>query len=338
MEPVRISADGKGFVLAVSGKPFRLWGVNYDHDESGRLIEDYWHTDWSTVEADFAEIQALGANVVRIHLQLAKFMKSPDEANPDNLKKLGDLIRLAERTGLYLDLTGLGCYHKNDVPAWYDDLDETRRWLVQARFWKAVAAVGAQSPAVFCYDLMNEPIVGGAKSEKDWLAGELAGKHFVQFITLDLGRRERPDVARQWIAQLVAAIRKHDRQRMITVGLVPWSLDRPGLTSGFVPEKVAGELDFVAVHVYPQSGKLDEAIETIKAFAAAGKPVLVEETFPLTCSPGELEQVMDKSSDFTAGWVGFYWGQTAAEARQAKTIAGEITAAWLELFQRKAAR
>jgi hypothetical protein len=57
-----------------------------------------------------------------------------------------------------------------------------------------------------------------------------------------------------------------------------------------VPEKIAGELDFLAVHIYPESRKLDEAVETIKAFAAAGKPVLVEETFPLKCSAKDLER------------------------------------------------
>ena len=33
--------------------------------------------------------------------------------------------RWPRRHGLYLDLTGLGCYHKKDVPAWYDKLAET---------------------------------------------------------------------------------------------------------------------------------------------------------------------------------------------------------------------
>ena len=43
------------------------------------------------------------------------------------------------REKLYLDLTGLGCYHKKDVPAWYDKLSESDRWDAQARFWEAVA-------------------------------------------------------------------------------------------------------------------------------------------------------------------------------------------------------
>ncbi len=327
---IRVSSDGRGFVLTDSGKPFRPWGVNYDHDGQGRLLEDYWTDEWPTVEADFAEIKALGANVVRIHLQFGRFMRSPTESNADALKQLARLVALAEQTGVYLDLTGLACYHKADVPPWYDALSEQGRWQAQAAFWEAIAATCSKSPAIFCYDLMNEPVVPGGGKRDDWLGPAFAGKHFVQFITLDLAGRQRTDVAREWIERLVAAIRRHDERHLITVGLVNWSLDRPGLTSGFVPGKVAAKLDFIAVHVYPERGKLEKAQETLAGFQI-GKPVVVEETFPLKCSAAELEEFIEANND-VAGWISFYWGQTAAECRAAKTIAGAITADWLETF------
>ena len=141
LEWIKVSSDNKEFVRARSGEPFVVWGVNYDHDRGGALLEDYWRDDWKTVVEDFKEIKALGANVVRIHLQLGRYMKTaklPDEAN---LEQLAKLLKLAERTGLYIDLTGLGCYHKQDVPKWYDKLEESERWKVQARFWQAVAKV-----------------------------------------------------------------------------------------------------------------------------------------------------------------------------------------------------
>ena len=81
---------------------------------------------------------------------------------------------------------------------------------------------------------MNEPVVpGGQRKPGDWLGPPFAGKHFVQVITLDQRGRPRPEIAREWIHGLVQAIRKHDRKHLVTVGLVDWSLDRPGLTSGF---------------------------------------------------------------------------------------------------------
>ncbi len=332
MDRVAVSDDRSGFVLRPSGKPFIPWGFNYDHDEAGRLIEDYWEQEWPKVEADFGEMKALGANVVRIHLQLGKFLDAADRPNPKALDRLGKLLDLAERTGLYLDLTGLGCYHKRDVPVWYDALSEADRWAAQARFWTAVAGRCKASPAVFCYDLMNEPVVpGGKRAPGEWLGGDFAGKHFVQFITLDQKDRPRPEIARLWVETLAKAIREVDREQLITVGLVAWSLDRPGLTSGFVPKTIAGELDFLCVHIYPERGKVDQAIATLKGFAI-GKPVVIEETFPLKCSGEEFARFIRESRGVASGWVGFYWGKTTDELRAGKTIADAIMLGWLEFF------
>src|SRR5262249_37029881 len=183
------------------------------------------------------------------------------------------------------------------------------RWDVQARFWQAVASRCATSPAVFCYDLMNEPVVpGGRRKDGDWFGPAFGDKYFIQFITLDQQNRPRPDIARAWIQHLVAAIRQLDQRRLVTVGLVHWSLDRKGLTSGFVPDKVVADLDFLCVHLYPEAKKLDEALETLKGFGV-GKPVVVEETFPLRCSPKELDQLIRRSDKDAAGWISFYWGQ-----------------------------
>ncbi len=338
MERVRVSDDGKSFVLDDSGQPFVPWGFNYDHDGQGRLIEDYWADEWPTVVQDFREMKELGANVVRIHLQFGKFMKSPDEPDQHALAQLRRLLKLAEEQQLYLDLTGLGCYHKADVPPWYDRLNEQQRWGVQSAFWEAVATTCSNSPAIFCYDLMNEPVVpGGLKKRDDWLGNAFAGKHFVQFISLETKGRPRHEIARQWIDQLVAAIRKHDERHLVTVGLVPWSLDRPGLTSGFIPKEVHGPLDFVATHIYPETGKVTEALDTLKGFAAVGKPVVIEETFPLKCSTTELGQFIDQSQPYAAGWIGFYWGKTPDEYRQGNTLPEAITGSWLELFEQRAA-
>lgn len=334
LERIRVSKDGKGFVLERSGKPFVPWGFNYDHDDKGDLLEDYWAEDWDRMAEDFREMKALGANVVRIHLQVAKFLEAPDRAHETNLARLAKLLDLAERTGLYLDVTGLGCYHKQDVPPWFDALDEQGRWRAQAFFWEKVAARCAGRPVVFCYDLMNEPVVpGGKRKAGDWLGPGFGGKHFVQVISLDQAKRPRPEVAAAWVKQLVAAVRKHDTTTLITVGLVPWSLDRPGITSGFVPEKIAPHLDFIAVHLYPEKGKVDEALATLKGFAV-GKPVVIEETFPLKCGLEDFGRFRKESVRHAAGWIGFYWGKTEAECRNSGTLRDALMAAWLEWFRK----
>ncbi len=332
LEWIQVSKDGKSFVTSKSQTKFVPWGFNYDHDREGRLLEDYWNTDWKTIEQDFQEMKQLGANVVRIHLQFGKFMSAPDQPREAALKKLTTLLKLAEDSSLYLDLTGLGCYHKQDVPVWYDKLNDHKRWQAQAVFWEAIAKQCANSPAIFCYDLMNEPVVhGGKKKGTDWLGPGFGGKHFVQRITLEVDPRPRHEIAAAWIKTLVEAIRKYDKRHLITVGLVPWSLERRGLQSGFVPEKTSQHLDFVSVHIYPVKGKVNEALETLKGFDI-GKPLVIEETFPLKCSPQEFEEFFLKSNQYAEGWIGFYWGKSIDEYHKDKTIVSAIKAAWLEFF------
>jgi hypothetical protein len=330
LERIRIAPDNRGFVLAPSGKPFHPWGHNYGNN--GRLIEDYWDTDWPTVEKDFRELKSLGANVVRVHLQFGKFMVSTNEPNIASLRQLDRLVALAERTGIYLDLTGLACYRTKDVPAWYDRLTEPQRWAAQARFWEAVAEHCAKSPAIFCYDLINEPISPVSKrTDGGWYSGKpFGGYDFVQFIALDPGTRIKEDVANRWINTLSAAIRKHDRNHLITVGLWVWS--------GFTPVKVAPSLDFLCVHIYPETGKHDAAMSQLRMYAV-GKPLVIEETFPLSCNTAELEKFLRESRAYACGWIGHYDGKTIAEyeaLRDAKTItmSQAIWLEWLRIFRR----
>lgn len=333
---IRVSEDGSQFVCAESGSRFVAWGFNYDHDDSGRLLEDYWEEEWSTVVEDFREMKDLGANLVRVHLQLAKFMEAAGRPNERALEQLGRLVELAETTGLYLDVTGLGCYHKKDVPGWYDAMDEAQRWSVQALFWEAVAETCAKSNAVFCYDLMNEPLLPGANDKEDrWLGDEFGGKHFMQRITLDLAGRSRKQVARAWVRKLVAAVRKHDEHHMITVGAVPWVHTFPSAKPLFYSKEVGEDLDFVSVHFYPKKGEVNRALTALKAYDV-GKPLLIEETSPLWCSEEEFDAFIDASCESVDGYVGFYWGKTIDEYSRPPTDMGDsIMRDWLDYFRAK---
>lgn len=334
-EAIRVSDDGKHFVLAESQRRFVVWGVNYDHDEAGQLLEDYWIEQWPTVVEDFAEIKALGANVVRIHLQVPKFMESPEKPNATHLAQLKKLVRLAESTGLYLDLTGLGCYHKQDVPAWYDEMEEAARWDVQARFWQAVADACRDSSAIFCYDLMNEPILPGETKETEWLTGELGGKYFVQRISRDLAGRTREEVARQWVKKLTAAIREVDNQHLITVGVIPWAHVFKGAKPLFYAPDVGQPLDFVSVHFYPKKDEVDKALDALKVYEI-GKPLVVEEIFPLSSSIEEVDAFIEGSREFADGWISFYWGKTIEESEKQGDFKGALIAAWLKYYRNHA--
>ena len=335
----RIAISDVSFVRAESGRTFHPWGLNYGHH--GQLIEDFWDDHWDVVASDFSKIKAMGANVVRVHLQFGKFMDSPDQPNTHVLKQFSRLVNLAEQTGLYLDVTGLGCYRPSDVPKWYDALDETNRWAAQEKFWEAIAATGNSSPAIFCYDLMNEPFsAGGVRKPGDWRSGALLGSgtnafDFIQFITLDAAGRDREEVAREWIARMSVAIRKHDRRTLITVGQLPWSPEWRHL-SGFNPAKIKGEVDFISVHIYPDAKKPKEAFDNLREFSV-GKPLVIEETFPLSCGPEQLEGFLRASRPTATGWFGHYDGDSLAELdaldRSKKiTSVQSVYREWLKLF------
>lgn len=330
---VILSEDGKDFRLTGTDLPFYVWGVNYDHDRGGKLIEDYWHDDWKVIEEDFEEIKSLGANVVRVHLQLPKFMKTATEPNQENLKRLADLVKLAEDKKLYLNLTGLGCYHKEDIPAWYDELKEADRWQVQTNFWKAVAKTCQGSSAVFCYDLMNEPVLGGGTKADQWLVGEpLGGKYFVQRITTDAADRDNKEIAAAWVKTLTEAIREVDQQTLITVGVIPWAHVWPNAKPLFYSPEVSGSLDFVSVHFYPEKNSVEKGIAALKVYDI-GKPLVIEEFFPLKCSVEEAEQFLAEARPITDGVTSFYWGTTQEEYEESGTMQGAILARWLERFQ-----
>lgn len=307
--------------------------MNYGNN--GRLIEDFWDNDWSAFADDFRELKSLGANVVRVHLQYGKFMSSPDTPNDAQLRHFRRMLALAEKVGIYLDITGLACYRPSDTPSWYDAMDTPARWRAQEKFWEIIAKTCAHSHAVFCYDLINEPISPGDKKPQ-WRSGsDLGGYDFLQFIARDPAGNPREEVAVDWIRRLTAAIRRYDQQTLITVGLLPWDQNWKFL-SGFIPEKIAPELDFISVHIYPDAKKPDEAIEGLAKFAV-GKPIVIEETFPLSCGPGQLEKFLFDSRKYATGWIGHYDGQTieeldALERDKKITLAQSIYQSWLRLF------
>lgn len=85
---IRVAKDRRHFVFSRSGSEFTPWGFNYDHDASNRLLEDYWNEEWDAVSGDFKQMKDLGANTVRIHLQVSKFMRSAQGTNQQSWTSL----------------------------------------------------------------------------------------------------------------------------------------------------------------------------------------------------------------------------------------------------------
>jgi hypothetical protein len=148
-------------------------------------------------------------------------------------------------------------------------------------------------------------------------------------------------LCRQFIEVCVTAIRKHDAGHMITIGChpstVPFQDGPPDRYFGFNPHTTADLLDYVSLHYYPYSDRMDIADwdENFRAnmalclaslrFMHAGKPLVLEEfglygggippAFPWRKPFRFISQehqadwtlgVMDESRGFCSGWLN--WG------------------------------
>jgi hypothetical protein len=323
METVRIAPDKKGFILHPSGDRYVPWGHNYASvDIMERLANDP-----ARVEREFTEMKAAGTTVARVHPEMPRILAGPDEVDPHALDQLRKLLKMAENSGIHLKITGLACYKIKDRMAWYDSMDEQDRWKTQAFFWGTIARTCAESPAVFAYDLVNEPAAVGKRAD-GWYTGRMGDVEFCQRLSLNPGKRNGDEIFREWTKLMVAAIRKHDQAHLITMGMLPF----PGAYKA-----AAEQLDFVSPHLYPKAGKVDDEIKLLKQFDW-GKPIVIGETFPLNCGVDDERDFLLKSRDFAHGWIGHWPDESPAKLAEMKrtgkaTIQSAIWLSWVSLFK-----
>lgn len=323
LESVRIAPDHQGFILDPSGDRFVPWGHNYGSvDLLERLAQDP-----ARVEREFTEMKAAGTTVARIHPEMPRILTGPDTADPRALDQLRMLLKIAEKSGIHLQITGLACYQIKDRMAWYDALNDQDRWQTQAFFWETIARTCADSPAVFAYDLVNEPAAVGKRSE-GWYLGRMGEVEFCQRLSLDPGKRNGEDIFREWTKLMVDSIRQHDQTHLITMGMLPF----PGAY-----QATADFLDFVSPHLYPKAGKVDDELKLLKKFDW-GKLIVIGETFPLSCGVDDERDFLLRSRESAHGWIGHWPDESPSELAEMKqagtaTLQNAIWLSWVELFQ-----
>ncbi len=323
MEGVRIAPNNKGFILFPSGDRYTPWGHNYASVE----ILERLARDPDRVEREFAEMKAVGTTVARIHPEMPRILTGAGKADPHAVDQLKKILQIAENSGIHLKITGLACYKIEDRLAWYDSMDEQDRWETQAFFWETIAHTCAESPAVFAYDLVNEPAAVG-KHADGWYMGKMGEVEFCQRLSLAPGNRTGDDVFREWTKRMVASIRKHDQTHLITMGMLPF----PG---GY--RAAAAQLDFVSPHLYPKSNKVADEIKLLQKFDW-GKPIVIGETFPLSCGADDERDFLLKSREFAHGWIGHWPDESPAKLAELKkngkaTIHDAIWLSWVDLFK-----
>lgn len=275
---------------------FLPFGVNYDHDHERNLIETYWHTDWRRVVGDFQEMEDMGFNLVRIHLQLHEFLTGPAATSEDNLLQLDRLVQLASRHGIYLNITGLGMYARDKIPRWFRELGDEARMDAEAFFWREIAVRYRRSPSIFCYNLQNEPKIAPRDTD-EIVEGTVGGfsyhtLHFRQLSrwwarwvhekypteknlrrawrqfpeggeTYDAPRLPAANQARRWkdYVQFRDDLAFFWTRRMADAirAVDPNHMVTVGMfrQPHFAPGNLAPLLDFISVHLYPEASATD---------------------------------------------------------------------------------
>jgi hypothetical protein len=291
----------RGDQLYAGPTPFRAWGMNWGVGNHNPVLAYFDHpssANFATLETELRVARQMGANSMRVPLELGQVMASPTQPRQATLSALKQLLQLAQSQRIYLDITGNIVWRPSHSPAWYEQMPWRARWQVQARFWRAVANTAWTSPAVLCYELTSEPTISQTPG---YYYGEIGDFYFVQSIAT-APPSQQPALARQWTQLMARSVRSFD-DRPVTIGLLPQN------SGPFGPANIGGYLDMLSVHEYPTASNLADSIALIQAFAAYRKPVLLGETFLLFCDETTHKAFLTGASPYLAGIFEFFNGK-----------------------------
>jgi hypothetical protein len=309
--------------LYAGAKPWRAWGMNWGVGDHAPVIAYFDHptaANLAVLRTELATARAMGANSMRIYLELGEVMATPTRPREQTLVALQRLLALAQQDRVYLDITGDLVWRPLQAPRWYGRMAWQARWRVQANFWKFVARVASSSPAVLCYELTSEPTVA---STLGYYYGQIGNWWFVQSIATAKGTRAN-SLARSWTHMMGTAVRSQD-DRPVTIGLLP-------VTGGpFAPSNIADLLDMLVVHEYPTTSQAPAAVSLIRSFAAWRKPVLIGETFVLDDDAATQNAFLTGAAPSVVGAFEFFDGRDP-RAIEPRTIYDAVYQQSLEQF------
>lgn len=265
------------------GQPLTL-GVNY----WPRRKAMYW---WGQFEAgevrdEFALIASLGLQVVRLFLLWGDFQPAPDVVDKTCLENLGKVCDIAAENSLKLDVTFFTGHMSgpNWAPGWL--LGGPRPVWRQKQLRQVVSGGrptrrGYRNPyhdpvALAAEKLQLHTVVGAYKDHPAMWMWNLGNEPDL------FDWPQSPEAGREWVKEMVAAIRTLDAQRPITCGLHAASLNEH---NHLQIDQVYGETDVAVMHSYPMYTPLarrpldPDFVPFTCALTAAlcGKPVLMEE-------------------------------------------------------------
>jgi endo-1,4-beta-mannosidase len=262
-------------------------GVNY----WPRRKAMYWWSqfDHAEVDDDFALIQSLGLNVVRIFLLWDDFQPEPTSVDKIALKNLVKVADMAEKHNLGLNVTFFTGHMSG--PNW------SPRWLLEKRegfsspyfgLMRQLLSQGQIVPEGNYRNMFSDPVALTAERLLlKTIVGEL--KDHQGIFMWNLGNEpdlfawpESAEHGRAWVREMTHLIKEIDTDTPVTVGLHAADLEQD---TGLRVNEAFAETDLAVMHAYPMytpwaRGPLDpDFVPFMTALTAhlSGKPALMEE-------------------------------------------------------------
>lgn len=258
-----VTLDGNYF--AMGGKRFLPVGVNWVPAKAAMEWPYQW--DPAAIEADFAQMHALGVNTIRLDLVWSWFEPRPDDYNPEAFRQMDYLISLANRYKIYLHpemlIGGEVGEAYWDVPYRQGRNPHSDPYMLRLEtdFARELARHLGKSSAILSWDLTDEPpfwIVAGSTTDS---------------------------MAINWTRLITGALRRYDTMHPLVVGT---SMEDVG-HGPFRPDLLKNEVDFFSVHpytIYAQKLFPDPMLSERQTYGAAfetaltggaGHPVMIQE-------------------------------------------------------------
>jgi len=297
---IRVAADKWHFEHALTGEFFVPIGCNYFPQGIGWAPKVWTQFRPDAFSKDFPLMAEMGMNVIRVFLSFAPFMPEEKQLSDEMMAKVGRLLDTAAEHDIRVIFSGPSAWE--GTPEWATALKRTwSEYFTDEQvlenleyFWIHFGKAYGDHPAIFAYDLCNEPhIVWELPSRRTaWIAylkeryGDLAtlneawegaGVRVESWdeinVPPDKSDLNNPviwdyqlfknEISRRFIDLCVRSIRTCDKNHMITVGAhqgtVPFDGSSPGRYFGFDPHYVGDLLDYISIHWYPYDENLDIA-------------------------------------------------------------------------------
>jgi endo-1,4-beta-mannosidase len=249
------SRDGHRFVVVgahwVPAKAAMQWPLQWDPQD---------------VEADFAQMERMGFNTVRLDLMWAWFEPRPGDYNPQAFAQFDQLIALAHKHHIYLHPT---LFVGGEVGEAYWDVpwrmgrnpqSDPEMLRLETNQAQEFGRRYGRETAILAWDLTDEPPF--------WIAAD----------TTDA-------MAVNWTRLIAGGLRKYDKLHPIVVGVSTQDMEH----GPFRPDTIAADVDFLSVHPYTiytpelfpdpmvsERSTYGAAFETTLS-RGAGRPVMVQE-------------------------------------------------------------